>query len=206
MNRQIPTENLPPLEAIFTVKTANEWLCHAKKRPVPKMLFGEFWLEGELAILFADTGKGKSILAVQIAECLARGRSIAPLQMNAPPQKVLYLDFELSDKQFEMRYAAEHDAEKGEFLKNHYRFSDRLCRVEIDINAEVPASFRSYDDYLHHSIERLLTETKAKILIVDNITYLKRSNESTREALPLMKELKRLKKELGLSISYGAHA
>lgn len=205
MQKDTHIETLPPLEEIFTVKTANEWLRMSKKRPVPKMLFGEFWLEGELAILFADTGKGKSILAVQIAEWIARGRTLAPLQMNAPPQTVLYLDFELSDKQFEMRYAGEHDAERGQFLRNHYRFSEKFRRVEIDLNAEVPEGFRSFDDYLHNSIERLLRETKAKVLIVDNITYLKRSNESTREALPLMKELKRLKKELGLSILVLAH-
>jgi len=51
-------------------------------------LFGEFWLEGELAILFADTGKGKSLLAVQIAESIARGRPIGPLEMTGRPQTV----------------------------------------------------------------------------------------------------------------------
>ena len=62
------------LTDIFEIKTANEWIRGAKSRPVPKRLFGEFWLESELAILFADTGVGKSLLAVQIAESIARGR------------------------------------------------------------------------------------------------------------------------------------
>src|SRR4051812_3528279 len=88
---------------MFDVRRANEWIRSAKTKPVPKMLFGEFWLEGELAIMFADTGTGKSMLAVQIAEAIARGRAIEPMRMDAAPQPVLYFDFELSEKQFEMR-------------------------------------------------------------------------------------------------------
>jgi len=125
---------------------------------------------------------------------------------TAEPQKVVYLDFELSAKQFEMRYSADHDpASKDGYLHKHYKFSPNFHRVEIDMNATMPEGFRTFDDYLHSAIERLLRGTEAKILIVDNITFLKRSNETTREALPLMKELKRLKKELGLSILVLAH-
>lgn len=205
MKEDILTDELPPLDEIFTVRTANQWLQSSKQRPMPAMLFGEFWLEGELAILFADTGKGKSILATQIAESIARGRPIAPLENTAPAQKVLYLDFELSEKQFEMRYAAEGGPSAARHLKNHYRFSEKLTRVEIDLNAPLPKCFRTFDDYLHNSVERLLAASGAKVLIVDNLTYLKRSNESTREALPLMKELKRLKKKFDLSILVLAH-
>jgi hypothetical protein len=194
------------LDEIFTVKTANEWLQESKGRPIPKMLFGEFWLEGEVSILFADTGKGKSILAVHIAESIARGRGIEPMVNTAPAQTVLYLDFELTAKQFEMRYSADPDpAAKDGFLHRHYKFSPKFCRVEINLHAKLPDGFASFDDYLHTSIEMLLQQTQAKILIVDNVTYLKRSNETTREALPLMKELKRLNKKLGISILVLAH-
>jgi hypothetical protein len=53
-------------KGLFTVKTASRWIEQAKTRPIPQMLFGELWFEGELCILFADTNLGKSILAVQI--------------------------------------------------------------------------------------------------------------------------------------------
>ncbi|MDZ4707530.1 MAG: hypothetical protein SH818_03930, partial [Saprospiraceae bacterium] len=33
-------------KGLFKVKTANKWIEEAKERPVPKMLFGEFWFEG----------------------------------------------------------------------------------------------------------------------------------------------------------------
>ena len=41
------------LDDLFVVKRANEWIRAAKARPMPKMLFGECWLEGELAVLTA---------------------------------------------------------------------------------------------------------------------------------------------------------
>ena len=60
-------------EEFFVLKPANQWMTEAKETPVPKMLFGQFWFEGELCILFADTNVGKSILAVQIADGISRG-------------------------------------------------------------------------------------------------------------------------------------
>jgi hypothetical protein len=57
---------------LFLIRTANECLQDAKGRPIPKKLFFEFWFEGELCILFADTGLGKSILSVQIGNELSQ--------------------------------------------------------------------------------------------------------------------------------------
>ena len=34
-------------KGLFTVMPANKWLEQSKRRPIPKMLFGEFWFEGE---------------------------------------------------------------------------------------------------------------------------------------------------------------
>jgi len=194
-----------PLSEIFDLKTANEWLVSSKEIPTPKMLFGEFWLEGELAILFADTGKGKSLLAVQIAESIAKGFSVAPMEMTAKPQKVLYFDFELTAKQFEMRYAKEAAKDGNGQLTGHYKFSDNFSRVEVKMEVSVPRGFYTFENYLRHSIERVVKETGATVLIIDNITYLKRSSDSTREAIPLMRELKRLKDIHGLSILVLAH-
>ena len=73
---------------IFVIRTANEWLEHAKSQPIPKMLFGEFWHENELCILFADTNLGKSILAVQIGNSISSGQPIDKIPLEAPAQKV----------------------------------------------------------------------------------------------------------------------
>lgn len=202
---QQPSDNGHDTTELLDERTANEWLRAARNRPVPKKLFGEMWFENELAILFADTAKGKSLLAVQIGEAIARGRPLGPLEINARPQTVLYFDFELSDKQFEMRYAREHDAMRGDFLKNHYRFSNRFRRVEISLNAPLPEGCRTFDEFLLAEIERLVRRTKARIVVIDNITFLKRTNDGTRDAVSLIKRLHRLKKEFGLSILALAH-
>jgi hypothetical protein len=175
-------------KGLFTVKTASRWIEQAKTRPIPKMLFGEFWFEGELCILFADTNLGKSILAVQIGNSISRGEQIGGFKLEASKQPILYFDFELSDKQFE----------------KHYSFDNNCIRVEINPDAVIPEA-QTFEDYLNHSLERSITETGAKVLIIDNLTYLKNETEKAKDALPLMKHLKALKNKYGLSILALAH-
>jgi len=183
-------------KGLFTVKTASRWLEQAKTRPIPQMLFGEFWFEGELCILFADTNLGKSILAVQIGNSISRGERIGGWRLETPRQPILYFDFELSDKQFENRYSAK--------FEDHYDFNDNFIRVEINPDAAIPEA-QGFEDYLNLSLERSITETGAKVLIIDNLTYLKNETEKAKDALPLMKHLKALKNKHGLSILALAH-
>ncbi len=70
-------------KGLFTVKTGNRWIEQAKTRPIPKMLFGEFWFEGEICILFADTNLGKSILAVRFPES-----PFVLIAENKPPHSI----------------------------------------------------------------------------------------------------------------------
>jgi hypothetical protein len=183
-------------KGLFTVKTASRWIEQAKTRPVPKMLFSEFWFEGELCILFADTNLGKSILAVQIGNSISKGEQIPGFKLETPKQPILYFDFELSDKQFEGRYSIK--------FEQHYSFDDNFIRVEINPDAPIPEN-QTFEDYLNYSLERSITETGAKILIIDNLTYLKNETEKAKDALPLMKHLKALKNKYGLSILALAH-
>ncbi len=183
-------------KGLFTVKTASRWIEQAKTRPIPKMLFGEFWFEGELCILFADTNLGKSILAVQICNSISRGEKIRGFKFETPKQPILYFDFELSDKQFENRYSKN--------FEQHYSFDNNFIRVEINPDAEIPQT-QSFEEYLNESLEKSIIETGAKILIIDNLTYLKQETERAKDALPLMKHLKELKSKYGLSILALAH-
>lgn len=180
---------------IFITKSANAWMQEASKRPVPKMLFSEFWHEGELSILFADTNLGKSILAVQIADSISKGIPIDGFKMSAERQPVFYFDFEMNDKQFEGRYS--------ENYTNHYAFDERFFRSEID-----PETFADFDDspegFLSSIVEEV-TSKEAKVLIIDNITYLGNDHEKARVAKPLMQALKGIKSEHGLSILALAH-
>lgn len=181
---------------IFTIKTGNEWITQAKTRPIPKMLFGELWYESEICILFADTNLGKSILAVQIGDSISKGEQINGFKLEAQKQPILYFDFELSDKQFENRYSKD--------FKEHYNWNDNFIRVEVDPDYILPDG-QTFEDYLNYSIENSITETGAKILIIDNLTYLKTETEKAKDALPLMKHLKALKSKYGLSILVLAH-
>ena len=194
-------DNLRQLKAtlpvgLLEVKTANSWIEQASKRPIPRMLFSEFWYEQELCILFADTNVGKTILAVQIADSISRGQSIPGFKLETMPQKVIYCDFELNDKQFQGRYSHNY----GE----PYVFSDNFLRVEINPDAVFPED-ASFELSLSNAIESVIIETGAKILIIDNITYLRHENERAKDALPLMKHLKMLKNKYNLSLLVLAH-
>ncbi len=194
-------DNLQQLKAskpadLLEVKTANKWIEQASRRPIPRMLFSEFWFEQELCILFADTNVGKTILAVQIADSISRGQSIPGFKLETKAQKVIYCDFELNDKQFQSRYSRNYEVP--------YQFSDNFLRVEINPDADFPED-ASFEFALSNAIERVITDNGAKIVIIDNITYLRHENERAKDALPLMKHLKRLKSKYNLSLLVLAH-
>lgn len=199
---QKETETKKQNKGLFKVKTANEWLEQAKTTPVPEMLFGEFWHEGEISILFSDSNLGKSILSVQIADSISKGLQIDGFKLEAKKQTVLYFDFELSAKQFELRYSVKNEAQR--IFENHYSFDNNFKRIEMNPDAEIPTE-STIENYLNQSLEQSITETGAKILIIDNITYLKNETERSKDALPLMKYLKELKSKYGLSILALAH-
>ena len=182
--------------------TANERMEMAKGQPMPLSLFDGFWVRGELTILFANTGIGKTILAVQIADSIAKGEPIEGFDMEVEAQPVLYADFELTDKQFEMRYAEQLGEGKNKQLVNHYQFHDNftILRPNKDRLAE-----EGVDGGLISALEEKVVETGAKVLVVDNISYIKDSQEKTNEALTLMKRLNMLKMKHGLSILVLGH-
>jgi hypothetical protein len=187
----------------FVVRSGNEWLSQAKHQPVPKMLFGEFWFEGELCILFADTNVGKSILAVQIGDAISNGIDVGTIPVECIPQKVVYFDFELTTKQFESRFSQR--VEGSEQYVNHYRFHHNFYRAEINPETTELNGFKNFEEFVNHSLDTIIFSTGAKVLIVDNLTYLKNETENARNALPLMKFLKELKSKHGLSILALAH-
>ena len=182
--------------SILTYKKANEWIEAAKLRPNPKKLFGTFWFENEVCILFADTNVGKSILAMQISHSISKGEKVEGFDLESESQKVLYFDFELSDKQFQIRYTNEEN--------QAFKFDENLIRVEINSDSlfeeDIP-----FEEILINSLISLIEKTNAKVLIIDNLTYLSAENEKAKDALPLMKKLKKIKNKYGLSLLILAH-
>ncbi|MGB0430926.1 MAG: AAA family ATPase [Bacteroidia bacterium] len=190
---ETPDEN----SGVFIDKKANDWIEEAKKRPVPLELFGSLWFQSELCILFADSNAGKSILAVQIAQAIASGKKyILGINQSAPNQPVIYFDFELSDKQLEKRYSID--------FTSHFEFHSNLIRVEINRHSELPEG-KTFEECVSAAIEGLILKYQSKVVIIDNITYLKTDNEKAKDALALMKELNRVKKAHDVSMLILAH-
>lgn len=173
---------MPENIGVMSIKTANRTILEASQLPTPRALWDSFWYEGELSCLFADSNVGKSILAVQIADRIAR------------TDNVLYLDFELSEKQFQLRYTSEHG--------KPYTFPERLYRVSLDCNSLLEADF---EEAIMGGIEQMALQTGCKIFIVDNLTYLCCAMEKGDAAGRLMIQLNNLKKKYGLSVLVLAH-
>ena len=167
---------------IFTVKTANRTIREAALRPTPDALWLTLWYEGEVCCLFSDSNLGKSIYAVQIATSIAK------------KQKVLYFDFELSDKQFQLRYSDE--------ANNLNQFPDNLYRVEINRDSLDAVNF---EEAVIGNIEQTAIKLGAKVLIIDNLTYLCVASEKGDAAGTLMLRLMALKRKYGLSMLILAH-
>ena len=181
---------------LFTVETGSRWMDLGERSPAAKMLFGEFWHQGELSILFADTNAGKSVLAVQIANNIARARQTGPFACSAKPERVLYVDFELTTTQFYQRYSNP---------KGDYQFPANFYRAQFNQAGSIPEYFKSYDDFLIAGLEQKIMQIKATVLIIDNISCLRGGTESAAVALRLMNNLKRLKADHKLSILVLAH-
>lgn len=183
-------------EEMFLIKDANEWLEIASKQTTPKQLFGNFWQEGELAILFAGTGLGKSILTVQIADSISKGEPTLGLPMELEKSPILYFDFENSDLQFKNR--------NTNYLGDVYKFDENLKRVTIN-NEFVNIEEIKRHELILKKIEQIVIETGIKKLALDNITYLNCDLEKAKDASIFIKALKALSKKYELSILLVGH-
>jgi hypothetical protein len=67
-----------------------------------------------------------------------------------------------------------------------------------------PVRDGNYDNYMQTEIEHALKETHARVLIIDNLTYMRRGQQAG-DALALMKTLKALKAKYNISILILAH-
>lgn len=183
------------------VRTGNERIQAGLLSPEMFSILGSIWQSGELAILFGGTGSGKSILAVQIADKISRGESLNDefLRNECGPQIILFFDFELSDKQFQVRYTPTGES------KNAYQFSENLKFINISFG-EIYDPKKNLSETVFTLIISKIKETKASVLIIDNITALSnQDNQDGNAAMEIMAFLDRLKREHSLSILVIAH-
>lgn len=182
-NEEFANETIGEELDLWNMK-ANEVMEKAAKMKDRLPLYEPFWNEGEICVLFAKSNLGKSILAVQIAEEIARSG-----------KKVNYLDYELEAKQFQQRYC-------NEKTKENYKFSNNLFRADLSVDLELNSEGRVKRFF--EKIEEL-SQFGIKIFILDNITSLVDRIENGDVILEFMRNLKRMKERYELSILIIAH-
>jgi len=169
---------------IFVCKTANEWIVDASAKDIPESLYLSIWHEGEIGFLIGSTNTGKSLLAVKLALDIAKNR------------KVIYVDLEMSDIQFRLRYT-----ENG----NEYKFPENFLRVEFKDKYAIPDK-EDTTDYIIKCFEEIRSTHKSKVIIIDNVTYLGSSLGTSKDVLPLLRKLKDWQRSTeGLSLLILAH-
>ena len=168
---------------MLKLRTANKTIRDAALRRDPEDLYNGLWYEGEVCCLFADSNVGKSIYAVQMADEIAQLRN------------VLYVDCELSDKQFQLRYT---DRETGVL----HSFPDSLIRAEIN---PAKMDMKNFENQIITDIEVAAQRTASTTIMIDNLTYLCNSSEKGDQAGMFMMKLMNLKMKYGWSLLIIAH-
>jgi predicted ATP-dependent serine protease len=175
-------ESAPKKVGLLSIKSANDWIEDSIKMPDPKTFFNGLIVQYENTVIFAASNVGKSILAMQIAEHIPW------------TEKILYLDLELSSKQFQMRYT---DATTGEI----HMFPSNFQRAEIDPEYIVGLDL---EQEILDSIEEAAMQGTT-FFVIDNITFICNDSEKGATAGNFMMKLIRLKRKYGLTIIVIAH-
>lgn len=164
---------------MLAIKSANQTLADAALLPDPIFLYLLLLVKGEITFLFADTGIGKTALSVQIAIYISK------------THRLLYVDLELTDKQFEKRYRNEEG--------KHFAFPSNFYRATYEVLKELPNDI-SYEDFFIKSLKDRIRELSAEVVVIDNMTKIvSGSTDSAKSTIPIMNALSALKFEEGIT-------
>lgn len=172
----------------LTVKRGNRAMQDGAQKKDQEDFYHGLIYESEVCCGFGDSGVGKSIFAVQMGEDVAR---------RYPNINVLHADFELSEKQFQMRFT---DPDTGRM----HNFPPNFFRAEINPDAAADVDDDS-DDRIFTDIENAALACGAKFVIIDNLTYLCNDSEKGDAATTIMKKLIGLKRKYGWTMLVLAH-
>ena len=170
----------------FKVRTANTRLEDSIRIQKPRRLLDCFVVEGEVTVLFAPTNVGKSVLALQIADAISQGKSEYGFESELTRgESVAYVDLENTDCQFAGRYSG-------------HQFSDNLKILEVPTGVEYTT------EQLLSYLKNFISAEKSKVIVFDNISFMG-NLQSANEAMAIIKALRELRDELGITILVVAH-
>lgn len=167
---------------LYVSKAGNEWVEMGLAEQNRKSLWMNLWREREICFLFADSNIGKSIYALQIAFHIAK------------EQKVIYFDYEMDYKEFQSRYTGA--------TREAYVMPEGFIRCEPNRDIFLD---KYADELLLRAIEKVVVNEGAKVIVIDNLTYLSKNAQSGVSVSVLMYRLKMLQRKHGLSILVLAH-
>ncbi|MBK9154195.1 MAG: AAA family ATPase [Chloracidobacterium sp.] len=170
-------------------RRAADVLALEHDRYPPKAMFDAFWRAGELALMFGPAGVGKSLLAVQVADALARGCPIAGFDMSRSRCKVLYVDLINSDRQFAERYSYRVPVPGLGSVLTACKFAENLYRSRPPTGVD-----------LCEWLAGQIAEHGFNAVVVDDLTALKKTHDGVRETLAAVRGLKKLCEELRISV------
>ena len=193
----------------FIIRSAKERMIEAMNLSTPKRLIGDLLYENTFIFLYADTGVGKSVLAVQMAECIARGENLGILENDSEPQKVLYVDIENGPVVMKVRYTEMTEDDRGKHYVNPYEWSDNLSIVDLKSSLDYDSPSKYDYDYWLHFIGQTAEKEGVKVIFIDNLMSIITEGdgiESTKETNPFLNGIKRLKEENNYTIVVVHHA
>lgn len=175
------------------VKHANRTMIDASQEPDKEDLTdGEtLFYEGEVCCLYAEQGAGKSCFATQIGNDIARAG-----------RRVLYIDYELSEKVFQQRNTDKATGEMRVFADTFFRAFTNPEAARKNYRTD---RGKSVEDMRIEDIENAAKAVDASVVIVDNLTKLCGQAEKGDAAAQLMERLLDLKVKYGWTLLVLAH-
>jgi AAA domain len=179
---------LPKVEPLFTVRTARE-LCAIPDPDGSDMLLGPLVVRGHRTILVADTGHGKTTLAMQLAGAVLTGAEALGYQ-GAGLGPVMIVDLEQGIRS----------------IKRVLREAKLAGREDV-IYLSVPDGLAlDTEDREREELKGIVSEYRPTVLVLDPYYKAHRGDANEERAVvDLMRYLDRLRAEHGFALLLPAH-
>ena len=172
----------PKKYGVLTARPMNVWIEESMRTPDPETYYHGLFVEGESTVVFATSNVGKTVFVMQAASEIARRHKLG------------YVDFEMSQKQLEMRYVDKDSGAIHQFPENFYRMELTPEDIEDD----------DIETAILTSVE-VMAQQGFRHIVIDNISFVCSDGEKAATASVFMRKLIRLKRKYGLTTIVVAH-